>query len=61
MDRSIEQALTSLVPTFNASPPEQVLRLAASLLAQSRTKASNLKPDEEIARLYACTHLACER
>ncbi|KAL2175367.1 origin recognition complex, subunit 6 [Thermothelomyces heterothallicus CBS 202.75] len=35
--------------------------LASSLLAQSRNRASTLKAEEEVARLYACAHLACDR
>ena len=60
MNKSIDQALASLLPTLNA-PPTALLNLSASLLAQSRTKAGNLKSEEEIARTYACAHLACER
>ncbi|KAA6406775.1 MAG: hypothetical protein FRX48_09498 [Lasallia pustulata] len=60
MDRSIAQALSGLVPTLNELPPE-LLELAVSLLAQSRSHASSLKAEEEIARSYACANLACER
>ena len=60
MPTPIEQALTSLLPTTSPLPPE-LLALSASLLAQSRTKAANLKPEEEIGRTYACCHIACER
>ena len=59
MDRSIAQALSGLAPTLNDLPPE-LLELAASLLAQSRSQGS-LKAEEEIARSYACANLACER
>ncbi|CAP70538.1 uncharacterized protein PODANS_3_6040 [Podospora anserina S mat+] len=61
MNRSIEQALLSLIPTHNAALPPQLTELASSLLAQSRHKASTLKAEEEIARPYACAHIACER
>ena len=61
MERSIEQALSSLVPAFNSSPPEALVNLATALLAQSRTRASNLRNAEEIARVYVCAHMACER
>ncbi|KAL8693713.1 MAG: hypothetical protein Q9218_001514 [Villophora microphyllina] len=61
MDRAIAQALNSLVPELNGPLPPELLELAGSLLAQSRTKASSLKADEEIARTYACANLACER
>jgi origin recognition complex subunit 6 len=60
MNRAVEQDLTRLVPSLNALPLPLV-DLAVSLLAQSRSKAPQLKPDEEIARSYACAHLACER
>ncbi|KAK0662554.1 origin recognition complex, subunit 6 [Cercophora samala] len=61
MNRSIEQALLSLIPTHNAALPPQLTELAGSLLAQSRHKASTLKAEEEIARPYACAHIACDR
>ena len=61
MDRSIAQALNGLIPTFNGTLPPELVELAASLLAQSRSKASSLKAEEEIARSYACANLACER
>lgn len=61
MDRSVSQALTGLVPTLTGPLPPELLELAVSLLAQSRSKASSLKADEEIARCYACANLACER
>ncbi|KAI9687724.1 MAG: hypothetical protein M1822_001804 [Bathelium mastoideum] len=60
MNKSIEKDLASLVPTLNVLPPA-LINLSASLLAQSRAIASTLKPEEEIARTYTCTHLACER
>lgn len=58
---SIEQALTGLIPTLNGPPPPELIELALSLLARSRSVAHSLKPDEEIARPYACAQLACER
>ena len=61
MDRSVAQALIGLIPTLTGPLPPELLDLAVSLLAQSRSKASSLKPDEEIARSYACANLACER
>ena len=61
MDRSVAQALNGLIPTFNGPLPPELIELAASLLAQSRSKASSLKAEEEIARSYACANLACER
>ena len=61
MDRSVTQALTGLVPSLNGLLPPELVELAVSLLAQSRSKASSLKADEEIARSYACANIACER
>jgi origin recognition complex subunit 6 len=60
MPTPIEQALITLVPTLN-SLPEELIDLSTSLLAQSRNKASSLKPEEEIGRTYACAHIAVER
>lgn len=51
----------SLMPTYGADLPPALVELAGSLLAQSRHKASTLRAEEEIARLYACAHLACDR
>ncbi|CAK7262480.1 hypothetical protein SEPCBS57363_000069 [Sporothrix epigloea] len=61
MNRSAEPALRSLLPTHNGPFPPQLTELAGSLLAQSRHRASALKADEEIARSYACAHIACDR
>ncbi|KAK4141169.1 origin recognition complex subunit 6-domain-containing protein [Dichotomopilus funicola] len=62
MSRSLEQTLLSLLPTHNtALLPEPLTLLASSLLAQSRHRASTLKAEEEVARQYACAHLACDR
>ena len=61
MERSMAQTLTGLVPTLTGPLPPELLELAVSLLAQSRSKASSLKADEEIARAYACANVACER
>lgn len=58
---SIEQALTGLLPTLNGPLPPELADVALSLLARSRSVAHSLKPDEEIARPYACAQLACER
>lgn len=60
MPTPIEQALITLVPTLN-SLPQELVDLSTSLLAQSRNKASSLKPEEEIGRTYACAHIAVER
>ncbi|KAK4101095.1 hypothetical protein N658DRAFT_472120 [Parathielavia hyrcaniae] len=61
MNRTIEQALLSLLPTHNSTLPQPLADLASSLLAQSRHRASTLKAEEEIARPFACAHLACDR
>lgn len=61
MSRPVEQALLSLLPTQNSNLPPALVELANSLLTQSRTKASTLKAEEEIARTYACANLACDR
>ncbi|KAM7201166.1 Origin recognition complex subunit 6 (ORC6) domain containing protein, partial [Naviculisporaceae sp. PSN 640] len=61
MNRSIEQALLSLLPTHNSNLPQPLTELASSLLVQSRHLASTLKAEEEVARLYACAHIACDR
>lgn len=61
MENSVIQALNGLVPTLNGPLEPDLTELASSLLVQSRSKASTLKADEEIARAYACAHLACER
>ncbi|GAM88582.1 hypothetical protein ANO11243_066160 [Dothideomycetidae sp. 11243] len=60
MPAAIEQALITLVPFINSLPAELV-NLAEALLSQSKAKAPNLKAEEEIGRIYACAHLACER
>ncbi|KAL9124147.1 MAG: hypothetical protein Q9217_006499 [Psora testacea] len=61
MDKSIAQALYGLVPALSGPLPPELIELASSLLAQSRSRASSLKADEEIARSYACANIACER
>ncbi|KAI9672039.1 MAG: hypothetical protein M1829_004583 [Trizodia sp. TS-e1964] len=61
MNKSIEQALNGMIPAHNGPLPPDLVELATSLLAQSRTAAGNLKADEEIARSYACANIACER
>ncbi|KAL2759633.1 hypothetical protein ACRALDRAFT_1091442 [Sodiomyces alcalophilus JCM 7366] len=61
MSRSIEPILLSLIPTHSSALPPPLVELAGSLLAQSRHRASTLKTEEEVARLYACCHIACER
>ncbi|PVH84174.1 hypothetical protein DL98DRAFT_569170 [Cadophora sp. DSE1049] len=61
MSRPIEQALANLIPRHPGALPAELVELAGSLLAQSRNKCSSLKPEEEVARMYACANLACER
>src|SRR2546421_5911671 len=57
---SVETSLSSLLPTLNGNLPPELVHLATSLLAQSRTRLT-LKPNEEIARPYACAQIACKR
>ncbi|KAJ9149966.1 Origin recognition complex subunit 6 [Pleurostoma richardsiae] len=61
MNRNIEQTLFSLLPTQNSDLPPPLVELARSLLTQSRHRVSTLKAEEEIARPYACAHIACDR
>ncbi|QDS74548.1 hypothetical protein FKW77_007772 [Venturia effusa] len=61
MSRAVQNDLFSLLPSITLPLPTDLVSLAVSLLAQSRSKASTLKQDEEIARGYACAHIACER
>ncbi|KAK3635517.1 hypothetical protein LTR56_014684 [Elasticomyces elasticus] len=58
--KQVTSSLSSLLPTLSPLP-ETLVHLATSLVAQSRARASTLKPEEEIARTYACCHIACER
>ena len=55
-----ELSLQSLLPTIGILPA-QLLSLANTLLSQSKSKASNLKPEEEVGRIYAVSHIAAER
>ncbi|KAI0451903.1 hypothetical protein F5B21DRAFT_361304 [Xylaria acuta] len=61
MSRTLEPTLYSLLPSHSTALPQPLLELASSLLAQSRHSAGALKVDEEVARSYACAHIACER
>jgi len=61
MNRTVEQDLNRLLPTLNGALPSDLVQLTVSLLAQSKNRASSLRPEEEIARSYACAHIACER
>ncbi|KIW13696.1 hypothetical protein PV08_08887 [Exophiala spinifera] len=58
---AITQSLATLLPTYASKLPPQLTHLAESLLAQSHQRASHLKPEEEIARAYACSEIACKR
>ncbi|EXJ94109.1 hypothetical protein A1O1_02502 [Capronia coronata CBS 617.96] len=58
---AIQQSLSLLVPSHAAKLPSQLSQLSESLLALSRQRASHLKPEEEIARAYACCEIACKR
>ncbi|KAJ5525322.1 Origin recognition complex subunit 6 [Penicillium frequentans] len=60
-NRPVEQALGNLVPTHATDLPQDLVSLATSLVAQSRSFSSSLKPEEEIARPYACAEIACRR
>lgn len=60
-NRPVEQALATLVPTHAGDLPQELLSLATSLVAQSRSFSASLKPEEEIARPYACAEIACRR
>lgn len=60
-NRPVEQALGNLVPTHANDLPQELFSLASSLVAQSRSLSSSLKPEEEIARPYACAEIACRR
>jgi origin recognition complex subunit 6 len=54
--------LLSLIPSYNPTTlPPRLTSLAASLLTQSRQRAPQLKPEEEIARPYACAEIAVDR
>ncbi|KAI0113533.1 hypothetical protein GGR51DRAFT_546812 [Nemania sp. FL0031] len=61
MAKGTEPTLYSLLPSYSTALPQPLLELASSLLAQSRHNAGALKADEEVARSYACAHIACER
>ncbi|EAW06725.1 uncharacterized protein ACLA_084200 [Aspergillus clavatus NRRL 1] len=60
-NRPVEQALSTLVPTHANDLPPELVSLALSLVAQSRSFATSLRPEEEIARPYACAEIACRR
>jgi origin recognition complex subunit 6 len=60
-NRPVEQALATLLPTHADDLPQDLLSLALSLVAQSRSFSTSLRPEEEIARPYACAEIACRR
>ncbi|EEA28780.1 hypothetical protein TMatcc_002869 [Talaromyces marneffei ATCC 18224] len=59
--RPVERALATLLPTHENEMPPELLSLAQSFFAQSRSYSSSLKPEEEIARPHACAEIACRR
>ena len=61
MSRPVEKALGEIIPRLSGPLPPELIELASSLLAQSRSKIANLKAEEEIGRTYACANIACER
>ncbi|MCJ1472530.1 hypothetical protein MMC13_001179 [Lambiella insularis] len=61
MDLAITQALIGLIPSLEGHLQQELKDLTSALLAQSRSYAGSLKAEEEIARLYACANLACNR
>ncbi|KAI1826928.1 hypothetical protein F4861DRAFT_21754 [Xylaria intraflava] len=61
MSRTLEPVLYSLLPSYSTALPQPLVELASSLLAHSRHSAGALKADEEVARPYACAHIACEK
>jgi hypothetical protein len=61
MSRPIERALQEIIPRLSGPLPPELVELASSLLAQSRSKISNLKAEEELGRAFACANIACER
>ncbi|KAL4863981.1 hypothetical protein BDV12DRAFT_176815 [Aspergillus spectabilis] len=60
-NRPVEQALATLLPTHANDIPQELRSLALSFVAQSRSFSASLKPDEEIARPFACAELACRK
>jgi origin recognition complex subunit 6 len=61
MSRPVEKTLNEIIPRLSGPLPPELIELASSLLAQSRSKITNLKAEEEIGRTYACANIACER
>lgn len=59
--KSIEKVLSELLPTYNDDLPPELVDLSTTLLTQSRSHASSLKPEEEITRPYVCAEIACNR
>ncbi|KAL2830548.1 origin recognition complex, subunit 6 [Aspergillus cavernicola] len=60
-NRPVDQALATLLPTYANDIPQELRSLALSFVAQSRSFSASLKPDEEIARPFACAEIACKR
>lgn len=64
MTTDIATTLLMLLPTSHftlATIPLPLISLTICLSGASRSRATTLKPEEEIARQYACAHIACER
>ncbi|KAI1934789.1 hypothetical protein LOZ66_005645 [Ophidiomyces ophidiicola] len=59
--KATEQALANLLPALAEALPDELVKLAAYLLVQSRSHGGSLKPEEEIARPYACAEIAYKR
>ena len=56
----IHQALLSILPPSTTIPP-RLVSATNTLVSLSRQRASNLKPDEEIARPHVCAEIACKK
>jgi len=61
MNKAAERDIISLIPSITLPLPRELLALTNSLFSQSKSKASRLKQDEEVARGYVCANIACER
>ena len=61
MNKAVERDLLNLLPSITLPLPRELSEVAVSLLSQSRSKASSLRQDEEIARGYVCANIACDR
>ncbi|KAI0999815.1 hypothetical protein K3495_g8384 [Podosphaera aphanis] len=57
--KPIEHDIVGLIPRHSESLPSELIEHANFLFERSKDKC-HLKPHQEIARSYACAHLACE-